>query len=365
VSGTHVLGEILRLHKLADVVKIRANAAQGRVGVDSLGGGLGEVGHGKAMVIGSGRFQAQALEQRVIEIRHFQPGNVRRDAKKILQDGKNSAGQDRRAEAGNDCCQALPPHHLPIRLRRILPDERSNLAEGSRQHPHRDAHVYPGPDKPAAAANLDCNVYRDEARDEGDNQEYRINAANQQRTPQAGEHGREKTVVLPEQHGKDERGEGVGHQQWHQLKVDIPGRGSRKNNFDDSQLDEQNAENQGDAGIAAERLRVIDPKLSDSGDENEETKKKLLCRLLLLTGKNQGRQTADESAENQESDGPRALECFGKLGIAHCAARLAASHSFSYEAAALEKIPHSCKQGNLKLESFLLQSAMLAVGLNN
>jgi hypothetical protein len=88
---------------------------------------------------------------------------------------------------------------------------------------------------------------------------------------------------------------------------------------------------------------VIDPKLSDRGDENEQTKKKFLCRFLLLTGENQGCQTADESAENQEPDRPRALECFGKLGIANRAARLAASHSFSYEAATLEKIPHSCK----------------------
>ncbi len=221
------------------------------------------------MVIGSGRFQAQALEQRVIEVRHFQPGNVRRDAKKIFKDWKNSARQDRRAEAGDNCGKALPPDHLPIRLRRILPDERSNLAKRSRQHPHRNPHIDPGPDEPAAAAHLDRKIDRDEARNKGDNQEDRIDAPNQERAPKTGEYRCEKTVILPEQHGKNEGREGVRHQQRHQLKVDIAGRGLRKDNFDDRKLNEQDAKNQGDSGNC---LRVssgiFDPKLSDRGERN-------------------------------------------------------------------------------------------------
>ena len=71
--------------------------------------------------------------------------------------------------------------------------------------------------------------------------------------------------------------------------------------FNGRKLNEQDAKNQGDAGIASERLRVIDPKLGHGGDENEQTKKKFFCRFLLLAGKDQGGQAADESAENQES----------------------------------------------------------------
>ncbi len=81
-----VLGEILRLHELADVVEIRAHAADRGIRADGFGGGLGEVRDGEAVVVGAGGFHAQAFEHGVVEVGHLQPGNVGRDFEKMLND---------------------------------------------------------------------------------------------------------------------------------------------------------------------------------------------------------------------------------------------------------------------------------------
>ena len=69
----HVLGEIFRLHHFSDVVEVGADAANGRIGPDRLGAGFGEVGHGETVMVGAGRFEGHALEQRVIEVGGLEP----------------------------------------------------------------------------------------------------------------------------------------------------------------------------------------------------------------------------------------------------------------------------------------------------
>ena len=64
----HVFGEVLGLHEFADVVEIRADAADGGVGADGFGGGFGEVRDDEAVVVGAGRLDRQALEQRMIQV---------------------------------------------------------------------------------------------------------------------------------------------------------------------------------------------------------------------------------------------------------------------------------------------------------
>jgi hypothetical protein len=147
-------------------------------------------------------------------------------------------------------------------------------------------------------------------------------------------------MVFAQQDRKNKGRKGVGDQQRNQLKIDLPRRGLRKNDFNSRKLNEQNAENQGDTGIASERFWVIDPKLSYGGDEDKQAKKKLFSWLLLLAGKDQGGQAANEARENEYSNGPRAFECVGKFAIADRTARLAASHALANKAAALEKVPH-------------------------
>ena len=75
--GTHVLREILRLHELADVVKIRARPAHAGVRADAFGRRLGQPGHGLAVLVGAGRIQREPHEQRMIQVGQLQPGHRR------------------------------------------------------------------------------------------------------------------------------------------------------------------------------------------------------------------------------------------------------------------------------------------------
>ena len=64
----HILGEVFRLHQFADVMKIRADAAERRIRADGFRRGFGEVGHDKAVMIRARRFDCHSTQQRVIEI---------------------------------------------------------------------------------------------------------------------------------------------------------------------------------------------------------------------------------------------------------------------------------------------------------
>ncbi len=51
----HVLGEIFRLHQLADVMKVRANAAERCVCTDGFGRCFGKIGYHQTMMVGARR----------------------------------------------------------------------------------------------------------------------------------------------------------------------------------------------------------------------------------------------------------------------------------------------------------------------
>ncbi len=81
----HVLGEVFRLHQFADIVKIRTDAAERGIRADRFRGGFCEIRDDEAVVIGARRFDRHPAQQRMIQIRAFEPGNVGRNLKKMFQ----------------------------------------------------------------------------------------------------------------------------------------------------------------------------------------------------------------------------------------------------------------------------------------
>jgi hypothetical protein len=65
--------------------------------------------------------------------------------------------------------------------------------------------------------------------------------------------------VSTEQHGKNQRREGVGYEHGEQLQVDAPGIGQHEEAFDRGQLGEEDAVDESEAGVAVEGLRMVDP----------------------------------------------------------------------------------------------------------
>src|SRR4029453_7955156 len=106
--------------------------------------------------------------------------------------------ENRGAKTGANRSKALPTDHLPMRLGRVFPDQRSNLTKSSREHPHGDADVDASPNQPTAATHLNGDIDSDEPGNQRDDEEYRINASHQQRSPQARENRRVKPMVLAE-----------------------------------------------------------------------------------------------------------------------------------------------------------------------
>ena len=83
----HVFGEIFRLHHLPDVVEISADPADGRIRADGFGTGLGEVGHGEAVMVSARRLEGHAFEQGMIQVGRLEPRNIRGNAEDVLEDG--------------------------------------------------------------------------------------------------------------------------------------------------------------------------------------------------------------------------------------------------------------------------------------
>ena len=68
---SHVLGEVFRLHQLADVVEVRADATKRRIGADRFRGSFGEIRDDQAVVISARRLNRHAPQQRMVEIGRF------------------------------------------------------------------------------------------------------------------------------------------------------------------------------------------------------------------------------------------------------------------------------------------------------
>src|SRR5437762_6946629 len=61
----HVFSKIFRLNQLADIVKIRADAAKRGVRADGFGGCLSEIGDDQTVMIGARCFNRHPAEQRM------------------------------------------------------------------------------------------------------------------------------------------------------------------------------------------------------------------------------------------------------------------------------------------------------------
>jgi len=64
----HVFGEVFRLHQFAYVMKLRADAAEGRIRADGFRRGLCEIGYNQAVVIRARCLDGHSAQQRVIKI---------------------------------------------------------------------------------------------------------------------------------------------------------------------------------------------------------------------------------------------------------------------------------------------------------
>ena len=75
-----ILDEVLWLGDFADVVVVRADSSEERVGADRARCRFGEVGDGNRVRIGSRRLETQPLHQRPIEVRPFEERQIGLDA---------------------------------------------------------------------------------------------------------------------------------------------------------------------------------------------------------------------------------------------------------------------------------------------
>src|SRR5215813_1007060 len=143
----HVLREVLRFHEFADVVKVRADTAKGRVCTDSFGSGFRQIGYDKAMVICTRRFDGHPAQQRMIEIGSFQPRNVSGDSKQILKHWQRTAYYGCGDDSVADAERALHSEHAPVVSRRIKPVNWPNQTERQRQQPDSQANTKSGADQ--------------------------------------------------------------------------------------------------------------------------------------------------------------------------------------------------------------------------
>ncbi len=90
----------------------------------------------------------------MIEVGRFQPGNVRRDLKKIFEDRQCAANQSRSQDSISDSEGALHSDHAPIVGRRIKQINRPDQTKRQRQEPDGDPHAESGTDQLATSSHL-------------------------------------------------------------------------------------------------------------------------------------------------------------------------------------------------------------------
>ena len=147
-------------------------------------------------------------------------------------------------------------------------------------------------------------------------------------------------MVAAEKHGKNQRREGVGDEQRGELEVERSARGLGQNDFDDSELRQENAKNHAEPRVREHCLRVVDPQLRHGGDENQEAQEEFLRRFLLDAGENQGGQAHDKRGEDDRAHRPARFQRFEKLAFLNCAATLATIAALIDQAPALKKSEH-------------------------
>lgn len=300
LAQMHILGEILGFDEFPDVVEIGGDAANGGVRADFLGGGFGEVGDSEAVMVGAGCLEAETLEQGVVEVRHFEPGNIGGESEEGFEDGEESADHDGGADAHSESGEALPADHGPVGFPKCSEEDGADLAEGRGEGEGDEADIDSGADEASPAADLGGEIDGNESRDEGDDEENGVDGRKEKGTPEAGEDGGVESVVFSKENREDEGGECVGNEQGGELEINPARFGLAENDLDHHELDEHDAENKPEAFVAAEGFRVVDPELGERSEENEETDEKILERFGLIARENQ---EADAHHENQEDEG--------------------------------------------------------------
>ena len=199
-----VFDEILWSRDLADVVVVGADTSEQRVGADGATGRLGEIRHGDRVCVGARRLEAQALQQRTIQIGPFEQREVRLDARECFdhrqqQHGKQHAGE--RIQNAEACGHT----DLPGRKVERQPDRRGGREIGAADRENPLIRLI-------ASSNLAHRERRDRAADEIDEQRVRA-AIDALASDECREHHRGDDADPPvEQRAENDGGERDGHE---------------------------------------------------------------------------------------------------------------------------------------------------------
>ena len=92
------------------------------------------------------RLDRHAAQQRMIQIRRFEPGNVGRDLEELLEHREHAADDCRGQDAVADRERALDSDHRPIDRARIKKIDRPDQPESEREQPDGEADAKSGAD---------------------------------------------------------------------------------------------------------------------------------------------------------------------------------------------------------------------------
>ena len=110
-----VLDERQRVRELADVVVVRGDAGQQRVGSDRLGRPLGEVADHERVVVGPRRLDEEPAQQRLRGVGQLEQLEHGQDAEQVAEHGERADRHDRRPPAA---ASAAPKSwRMPVRSR--------------------------------------------------------------------------------------------------------------------------------------------------------------------------------------------------------------------------------------------------------
>src|SRR5579862_56283 len=300
-------------------------------------------------MIRAGRLDGHALEKGVVEVGGFQPGDFRGDAEEAFQNRQRAAYEHGGDDAAADGDEALEAEHLPVHARERLPEDGADETEDEGEQPGRDADEDARADEPAAPADLEGHEDGYEPADEAHDEEFRrIDLViEDDGTPKSDEGGREDTVVPAQEDGHDQRGEGVGKPergdlQGHRLVVHGEGPVATKDeeHLHEREMHQECAEHQQEAGVPREGVGVVDPKLGQRGEENEEAKEEFLRRLRLGAVEDERRQPQDESQEDDGFGQRAGFQHLEDLALGTPPAGLRAGETFLHQTMSFKKSEH-------------------------
>src|SRR4030095_9652936 len=172
----------------------------------------------------------------------------------------------------------------------------------------------------------------------------RINRTKQHAAPQAYEKRCVKAVLPAQQDAEHQRGKSIWRNQsgrfWFQEAI-AAAVANDQQQFDNSQLHENNAENEKNSRVLLEAFWLIDPKLRDRSGQNQERNDVILRWLRLLTAKDEKRQTTSKQRKNKYLCIRRAFQVAHQFTVQPAPSPLARCEAASNETAAFEEIEHN------------------------